>query len=72
MIRLIIRTVDSSTAYHLGGPGTPIATSYQTFDVDAPNVEKFLSEFDGETNSCVERQILGVEVLPSPPQQEGG
>lgn len=60
MLRIIVRTVDSGTAAHLGGPGTPIDTSFKTFDVDAPQVEAFLRQW--APGHHIERCVVGVEV----------
>ena len=62
MLRIIVRTVDSSTACNIGGPGTPLDVSFDTFEIDAPHIEEFLTEFVGKQNACVERCVIGVEL----------
>ena len=66
MLRLIVRTQDRIGAVHVGG-GTD--TSFKTFDVEAPEVEAFLTENFG--GGPVDREVVGVEVIPAPsPAQE--
>lgn len=63
MIRLIIKTMDGSFAANLGGPGTPAEISYKTFDIDAPEIEKYLKQPIAENWSVASRAVIGAEVL---------
>mgnify|MGYP001580416093 CR=1 FL=1 len=63
MIRVIVRTVNSSMACNIGGPGAPVFTSYRTFDIDVPELELFLREPANERWECIERCVVGAEIL---------
>jgi len=64
MIRVIVRTVNCANAAHVGGP---IDTDYKTFDVDLPELKKFLQEptLNGWTYHA--REVVGVELLEDAP-----
>jgi len=64
VIRVIVRTMDGSFGCHIGGPGTPAEFSYKTFDIEAPELERFLSEDVGRNGSGVSRSPVGIEVIP--------
>lgn len=59
MIRVIVRIDDASMAANVGGS---VYATVKTFDIDAPELEQFLSE--GENKTLVNCQVIGVEVLP--------
>jgi len=63
MIRLIVRTQDSSFACNIGGPGTSADISFRTFDISVPELEAFLQEPKAGKWNCVERSIIGAEVV---------
>jgi len=58
MIRLIIRSVNVCDAAHAGGPAD---VEYTTFDVDLPEVEKYLRDVRF-LNSYESRVIIGAEL----------
>lgn len=57
-LRIIVATTDAARAAHVGGP---IEVKYKTFDIEAPEVERFLKS--GKPNNFWDRTIVGVEVL---------
>jgi len=60
MIRIIVKVVG------LAPEGAHMDTIYKTFDIDAPALEKYLSEsgaYRGVT-------VVGAEPLPAPPGKE--
>lgn len=57
MIRIIVQSCDAGMACNVGGS---VLTTYKTFDVDLPEVEKFLAQKE----MYVQKQISGFEVLP--------
>lgn len=59
MIRIIVRTDDSTMAAHVNGP---LHTTYRTFEVDLPEVEAALADGPND-NGLVQRSILGVEIV---------
>jgi hypothetical protein len=61
MLRLIIKCTDQGFACNIGGPGTVPDISMKTFDVDLPEVEKFLRP--GKAYPFVMREVIGVEVI---------
>ena len=67
MLRLIIQTTDFGEAANVGGP---VITRLRTIDVELPEVEKHLREFDdAKANGKTvwsNRQLIGVEVIKSP------
>lgn len=56
MIRLVVQQVD--VALLAGGVEVPPAVTYHTFDVDAPDLERFLKGAGGH----VTRSVLGAAV----------
>lgn len=62
MIRIIIREIDGRLTAHLG---TPAHINYLTFEVEAPDVERFLAS----RQQFIERSVVGVEAHQA--QQEG-
>lgn len=58
MIRLIIRTDDATTAAHVSGP---VHVTYRTFDVDLPEVERFLAQYANQ--GLIERHLVGAELI---------
>lgn len=62
MIRLVVQSIDSGCAVHVGGP---IETKMRTFDIDCPELERHLREADGWAN--FHRQVIGAEVFGDPP-----
>lgn len=60
-VRIIVATTDARCAANVGGP---VHVSYTTFDVSAPDLEAFMAQ----KWECVERSIVGVEVIPEPAQ----
>lgn len=65
MLRIITRTVDRQGAAHVGGPEH---TSYRTFDIELPEIEKWLTR---PLATYVDCDVIGVEVIPSPSEQQG-
>ncbi len=59
MLRIIVRTVFSGEAIHVGGP---VNVVHKTFDVDLPQVEVFIK--GNQMYATVE--VVGVEVLQIP------
>lgn len=57
MLRIIIRIDDAGMAVNVGGA---VHTAYKTFDVDLPEVEKFLTANIG---SYAQAQVTGVEAI---------
>lgn len=55
MLRLIIRSDDANMASHVGGA---VLTTYRTFDVDLPEVERALN-----TRGLSHAQLVGCEVI---------
>lgn len=58
MLRIIVATTDAERAAHVGGP---VEVSYKSFDIEAPQVEAFLSA--GKKNQFWSRTLVGVEVI---------
>jgi hypothetical protein len=59
MLRIIVRTVNTSAAAHVGGP---VEIQHTTFDIEAPEVEKFLLEPKQQGWQYAGRDVVGVEV----------
>ena len=59
MIRIVVHVSDAGMAAHVGGP---VQTWIKSFEVDAPDLEAFMSSQD---NPYREKHIVGVE-LPAP------
>ena len=66
MIRVIIRSVNHAGAVNVGGP---IEIEHKTIDIDAPEVEEFLSEPRRMNDHCTSREIIACEVFPLPPAE---
>ncbi len=61
-IRILVRTDDAGMAANCGGA---VETRYKTFDVELPEVERFLREVtDNKLMQYTARQIVGWELLP--------
>lgn len=60
MIRIIVCNADHNVAAHVGGP---VHVQYRTFEIDAPEVERYLAS----APQYIERSVVGVEV---PAQKE--
>lgn len=60
MLRLIIRTDDAHMAANAGGA---VLTTYQTFDVDLPDVERALRDGGRNEGSFRHRQLVGCELI---------
>ncbi len=60
MIRIIVRETDVGAAANVGAP---VAITWKTFDVDAPEVEAHLRETVKENMAYVGREVVGVEVV---------
>lgn len=61
MIRIIVRLVDYGAAAH--GMDLPVAKSFLTFDIEANDLERWLSN---PSSSYQDREVIGVEVIPRP------
>jgi hypothetical protein len=57
MIRVIVQTDDADMAANVGGD---VHTTLRSFDIDIPELEKFLREDIGK---YAHRQVIGVEKL---------
>lgn len=57
MIRIICTETDCSAMINIGGP---LDIKCKTFDIKAPELEAFISE----KKECINRTIVGVEVMP--------
>lgn len=68
MLRIIVRTDDASMAANVGGS---VETTFATFDVEAPEVETFLSAKINHGVKYSHRQVVGIEVLRRPDNTEG-
>lgn len=60
MIRLIIRIDDAGMAAHVGGA---VLTTFQTFDVDLPDVEAALNGGGRSESAFCHVQLVGAEVV---------
>ena len=58
MLRIIVRTDDAGMAGNVGGS---VLTTFQTFDVELPEVEAALHAKDGY--DYTHAQIIGVEII---------
>jgi hypothetical protein len=67
MIRLVIRSTDEAGAVNVG---SPVDISYKTFDVELPEVERFLLEYAGKPGSYITRTIIGSEVVANPAESD--
>jgi hypothetical protein len=63
MLRIIVRIDDAGMAANVGGS---VLTSFKTFDVDLPEIEKML-----EVGKYGHAQVVGVEILPNPRNTPG-
>lgn len=61
MIRFIVQTDDANMAVNVGGS---VHTSYRTFDVDLPELEKHLKT----GGVYIERRLVGCELLSAADQ----
>lgn len=62
MLRIIVGDVDGGMAINLGGPAH---STVKSFDVDLPDLERYLREYeDADSNRKVywQRSVIGVEV----------
>ena len=57
MIRVIVVSAYAGMAANVGGP---VQTEYKTFDIEAPDLEAFVT---AQMGSCDQRSIVGIEVL---------
>jgi hypothetical protein len=65
-LRIIVRTDNAIHSVHLG---TPVVTTFRTFEIDAPEVEQFLNQGgSNEDGTFLLRQIVGVEEVRRSPQ----
>ena len=60
-IRITVETCDAGMAANVGGS---VHRTVRSFDIDAAALEAFLAE---PLHSPSHRQVVGVEVLPTPP-----
>jgi hypothetical protein len=60
MIRILVRSVDEGGAINVG---SPVDVQYKTFDIDAQEIEAYLTEFSGYQNHYVIRSVVGVEII---------
>ena len=60
-IRIIVQTCDASMAANVGGP---VDTSFNTFDIEAPELEEFLRSNRPRLGL---RQVIGAELLGDEP-----
>ncbi len=60
MLRIIIETIDYGTAANLGGPVNII---HKTFDVDLPEVEKYLRL---QNDRWSHGRVTGIEIVEAP------
>jgi hypothetical protein len=67
MIRIAIVTCDYGAAANIGGP---VVNTLKTFDLEAPEVEKFLLEYEmakstdkKESKLWWNRSVAGVEII---------
>ena len=58
MIRVVVQTCDAGMAANVGGS---VHSSIRTFDVEAPELERWLRQDSGV---YVHRQVTGVECIP--------
>jgi hypothetical protein len=56
-VRLIVREDDAGMAANVGGS---VLTTYTTFDIDLPDLERYLRN----TGSFYHVQLVGAELLP--------
>lgn len=67
MIRIICCENEHTAAVHVGGP---VQISYRSFDIEAPELERWLDAYLGsKANSYNVRSIVGVERLESQPPE---
>lgn len=57
MIRIVVQVADATMAVNVGGP---VQTRCKTFDVEMPDLERFMLDRD---NAYLEKHIVGVEVI---------
>ena len=70
MIRVVVKTCDFGDAANIGGP---VVDSIKSFDIEAPELEAHLTEWEtqrnlatsGKKNLWWNRTCVGVEVLPA-------
>ena len=70
MIRIVVQTCDCGMAVHVGGG---VESSVKTFDVDLPQLEAHLREYESAKEKARQtkkptywhRCVIGVEVLPN-------
>lgn len=60
MLRIVVKEVDGSHAAHVGGPNVE---TVKTFDIDEPELEAYLRKKDGNGNTFLWRNVVGVEIL---------
>lgn len=60
MIRVIVRETDYQAAAHVEGMAASV--SFKTFDVDLPELERYLTKLP---STWLERQFVGIELLPA-------
>ncbi len=59
MLRIIIRTEHNGAACHVQGAVSE--HEFKTFDIDLPEIEKYLREFEKRPNSYSTREVIGIE-----------
>jgi hypothetical protein len=64
-LRIILQGVNYGAAANVGGP---VFTEFKTFDIEAPEIEAWLSE----TIPYGHRQVAGAEVVAALTQPNGG
>lgn len=60
MIRVVVRRQDMAHVIHGGADGASV--SFKTFDIEAPELERFLRE--ERIGQYETRDVMGVELLP--------
>ena len=60
MLRIVVKEVDGAPAAHVGGPNVE---TVKTFDIEAPDLEAHLRKQDGNGNTFLWRNVVGVEIL---------
>jgi hypothetical protein len=60
MIRLICSETDAAQCAHVGGP---VTITHKTFDVDIPELERWLREPKVNQWTYTERRFMGIELI---------
>lgn len=59
MLRIIIREENNAAACYV--PGAVAEHSWKTFDVELPEVESYLREYENKPNAYTSRIVVGIE-----------